>query len=119
MYVMADWSVLSSCVAHWNWLVDMALIVMSDTLAIHMSSSVKSSSGIFCKGNCDMQLAAVLFTPGMYWMSKLYSNSRVDHLLILGLVLSLAKPFTVFFYSQDTGKRPFYTSALSAPKCSP
>ena len=42
-----------------------------------------------------MQTAAVLFTPRMYWMSKLYSNSRVDHLLILWLVWSLAKPFVV------------------------
>ena len=67
---------------------------MSDTSAIHMSSSVKCSSRD-CRGNRDMQSAAVLFTPGMYWMLKLYSNSRVDHLLILWLVQSLAKPFVV------------------------
>ena len=67
---------------------------MSDTSAIHMSSSVKSSSRD-CKGKRDKQSAVVLFTPRMYWMSKLYSNSRVDHLLILWLILSLAKPFVV------------------------
>ena len=72
----------------------MVPFVMSDTSAIHMSSLVKSSSRD-CRGNCDMQLAAVLFTPGMYWMSKLYSNSRVDHLLILWLVRSLAKLYVV------------------------
>ena len=70
-----------------------------------MSSSVKSSSRD-CRGNRDMQSAAVLFTFRMYWMSKLYSNSRVDHLLILWLVRSLAK----LFCSQDTGKRSMVSS---------
>ena len=74
----------------------MAPFVMSDTSAIHMSSSVKSSSRD-CRGNRDMQSAAVLFTPGMYWMSKFYSNSRVD---------PLARSVTSkAFCSQDTGKR--------------
>ena len=68
-----------------------------------MSSSVKSSSRD-CRGNQDMQSAAVLFTPRMYWMSKLYSN--IDHLLILWLVRSLAK----LFCSQDTGKRSMVSS---------
>ena len=61
---------------------------MSDTSVIHMSSSVKSYSRA-------MQSAVVLFTPGMYWMLRFYSNSRVDHLLILWLVWSLANPFVV------------------------
>ena len=69
--------VLSSCVAHLNFSVGMTPFIMSDTSAIHMSSSVKSSSRD-CRSNRDMQSAAVLFTPRMYWMSKLYSNTTAD-----------------------------------------
>ena len=72
----------------------MAPFVMSDTSAIHISSSVKSSSRD-CRGNRNMQLAVVLFPPGMYWMSKLYSNSKVDHLLMFWFVWSLAKLLVV------------------------